>query len=224
MKRSTFVSGDQAFSEDAEPEVVARTRGRPRNPQVRIRILEAARTQFAENGLEGASMEKIAECARTSKVTVYTYFSSKEALFNAIFNEERTEFFALDIDSLAVDTPRQTLLLIAQRYTALISDSGVIDHMRVIASTVTKNPLLGKVFYETGPLMVAQAVARYLKRLEGGGVFVFQDVDDAAEQFLGLLKGSEYMRSILGVQGMPAERRNNYLESCVDLFLRGYSN
>jgi AcrR family transcriptional regulator len=45
------------------------------------RILEAAFEEFSKNGYDTASMEKIAEAAGVSKVTVYNHFMTKDQLF-----------------------------------------------------------------------------------------------------------------------------------------------
>jgi AcrR family transcriptional regulator len=45
------------------------------------RILEAAFEEFTKNGYDSASMEKIAEAAGVSKVTVYNHFVTKDQLF-----------------------------------------------------------------------------------------------------------------------------------------------
>src|SRR5262249_10010295 len=51
---------------------------------VEDRILGAARKVFLERGFEGASIEEIAETARSGKPTIYARFPSKEALFTAV--------------------------------------------------------------------------------------------------------------------------------------------
>ncbi|MFC6636812.1 helix-turn-helix domain-containing protein [Sulfitobacter sediminilitoris] len=48
------------------------------------RILDAAIKVFAEAGFPGASMDEIARQAGLSKPTLYQYFTSKEALFEAM--------------------------------------------------------------------------------------------------------------------------------------------
>jgi AcrR family transcriptional regulator len=50
----------------------------------RLRILEAAERVFRAEGFRGASMERIAEAAGVSKVTLYGYFSDKEAVFQGV--------------------------------------------------------------------------------------------------------------------------------------------
>ena len=63
-------------------------------------IMEGARAVFLAQGFDGASMGEIARRAGVSKGTLYVYFDSKEALFEAIFEEESRlqaeQVFALD--------------------------------------------------------------------------------------------------------------------------------
>jgi AcrR family transcriptional regulator len=62
-------------------------------------VLEAHGRSFAQ-GFDGASMGEIARRAGVSKGTLYVYFDSKEALFEAIFEDEcglqAEQVFALD--------------------------------------------------------------------------------------------------------------------------------
>lgn len=50
----------------------------------RKRILTAARGEFAEHGLAGARINRIAAQARASKERLYAYFASKDELFAAV--------------------------------------------------------------------------------------------------------------------------------------------
>ena len=51
----------------------------------RSRILAAATGEFAEHGLAGARVDRIAEAARTNKAQLYAYFGNKEQLFDTVF-------------------------------------------------------------------------------------------------------------------------------------------
>ncbi len=51
--------------------------------EVEERIFAAARKVFLERGFEGASVEEIAETARSGKPTIYCRFPNKQALFAA---------------------------------------------------------------------------------------------------------------------------------------------
>ena len=52
----------------------------------RARVLEAARTCFAESGLE-AQVDEIARCAGVGVGTVYRHFPTKEALYEALASD-----------------------------------------------------------------------------------------------------------------------------------------
>lgn len=51
--------------------------------EVEARILDAARKVFLDRGFEGASIEEIADSARSGKPTIYARFPNKKALFAA---------------------------------------------------------------------------------------------------------------------------------------------
>ena len=50
----------------------------------RERILAAAKDEFTEYGFAGARLNRIASDARASKERLYSYFASKEQLFEAV--------------------------------------------------------------------------------------------------------------------------------------------
>jgi len=50
-------------------------------------ILEVATKEFAEKGLSGARIDKIAAATRTSKRMIYYYFGNKEGLYVAVLEE-----------------------------------------------------------------------------------------------------------------------------------------
>ena len=49
-------------------------------------LLDAARAEFAEHGIAGARVDRIATAAGVSAGLVYTYFGSKGELFDAVFD------------------------------------------------------------------------------------------------------------------------------------------
>ena len=53
----------------------------------RRRILDAASTEFAQFGIAGARVDRIAQAARTNKAQMYAYFGSKDVLFDAVYAE-----------------------------------------------------------------------------------------------------------------------------------------
>ena len=68
------------------------------------RILDAATEEFAQRGLAGARMERITTAAHTNKAQLYSYFGSKEGLFDAVVADHvdhSTDAVPFDIDDLA---------------------------------------------------------------------------------------------------------------------------
>ncbi|HEY6762975.1 MAG TPA: TetR family transcriptional regulator [Baekduia sp.] len=53
----------------------------------RQRLLAAAAAEFAERGIAGARVDRIAAAAHANKAQIYHYFGSKDDLFDAVFDE-----------------------------------------------------------------------------------------------------------------------------------------
>jgi TetR/AcrR family transcriptional regulator len=53
----------------------------------RQKILDAARSEFAEKGFDGARVEKIAHRAKINKAMIFYYFGSKEGLYREILKQ-----------------------------------------------------------------------------------------------------------------------------------------
>jgi AcrR family transcriptional regulator len=53
----------------------------------RRRLLDAAAVEFAEYGIAGARVDRIATAARSNKAQIYHYFTSKDGLFEAVMSE-----------------------------------------------------------------------------------------------------------------------------------------
>ena len=62
--------------------------------ELRDTILDAARSEFAQYGLAGARIDRIAKAAEASKERLYAHFRDKEALFRSVVATDAAEFFA----------------------------------------------------------------------------------------------------------------------------------
>ncbi len=61
--------------------------------ELRGAILEAARTEFAQYGLAGARIDRIAKTANASKERLYAHFGDKETLFRQVITTDGAQFF-----------------------------------------------------------------------------------------------------------------------------------
>ena len=62
--------------------------------ELRDTILSAARSEFAQYGLAGARIDRIARVAEASKERLYAHFGDKETLFRSVVAADSAEFFA----------------------------------------------------------------------------------------------------------------------------------
>jgi AcrR family transcriptional regulator len=68
--------------------------------RTRQRILDAATAEFAERGVAGARVDRIATAAGCNKALLYTYFGNKDALFDAVFARQVGEL----VSAVPIDT------------------------------------------------------------------------------------------------------------------------
>ncbi len=103
--------------------------GLTRGERTRARLLAAGGQVFAERGYHSARVDDVVRLAKTSHGTFYTYFSSKEALFDALV-EEVAERLAAVVDELPTISNsvagRAELRRWLTRYVALSRESGAI--------------------------------------------------------------------------------------------------
>ncbi|WP_338563649.1 TetR/AcrR family transcriptional regulator [Erwinia sp. E_sp_B04_7] len=69
-----------------------------------VRILEAARAEFAEKGFDGARVDSIALRAEANKQLIYYYFTNKDVLFTRVledaYRDIREHEAALSLDAI----------------------------------------------------------------------------------------------------------------------------
>ncbi|MGW4742844.1 TetR/AcrR family transcriptional regulator [Nocardia xishanensis] len=75
-----------------------------RSDATRQALLQAARAEFAEHGLSGARVDRIAEAAGVNKERIYGLFGSKDKLFDVIVVDTMREFIDV-VQPLAESDP-----------------------------------------------------------------------------------------------------------------------
>src|SRR5919204_7054713 len=77
-----------------DPETAGR-RGRPRSAETTTAILESAYALMAESGLTAASIDAIARASGVSKMTIYKWWPSREALLIDAFLNQASRMLPL---------------------------------------------------------------------------------------------------------------------------------
>ncbi len=196
-------------------------RGRPLSRAKHARMLSAATRIFLERGYDAASMDMVALDAGVSKATIYSHFTSKDALFGAII-DALVKGMVIDIGRLAVDQapPEQVLTQIGRAYLELALATRSLALHRLVVVEAARTAGLGKLIYRTGPARVAAALATYLERQPALAV---GDVRLAAEQFLGMVLGHAQIRLLLKAAPLQHARADidRSVAQAVATFLRG---
>jgi len=198
-------------------------RGRPRDPDRMKRLLTAATKQFLEYGFERASMDTIAKASDVSKMTIYNYFPSKEALFEAVVGEITDGALESippeDLDPLS---PEIALSTIGKVFLKLKRSDNVVGSFRLMYAAAGQHPEACKVFYRQGPEKITQQVADYLRMASSEGSLIISSPEVAADQFLSLFLGGADIRVMLGMHKPTEAEDNQLLNRNVTMFLGAY--
>ncbi len=215
-----------AFTEISTRAAKARpARGRPKDPDKRLAILDAAKALFTAHGLAGASMEGIAQAAGVSKLTVYSHFQNKEELFRqTVFAKCEEHWPDVLFDTQARPPLRVRLLAIGQGFLDLVCSDDVINMYRLLATEAGGTGNFGRLFWEAGPDRTMMRFAQVLEAASQAGELQFADARRAASHFFMLLKGEHHLRCLLGAGPvLRGASRQAHIDEVVDLFLRAYA-
>ena len=190
----------------------------------RRQIIEGARAVFLALGFDAASMSDIARKAGVSKGTLYVYFDSKEALFQAIAHEQchsqAEQVFALDHEDHDVEG---VLTRLGTNFVRFLCRPERVAPVRTIISISERMPDVGRQFYETGPVTGIARVAGYLEAQIAAGVLEIEDTEIAAAQFLESCVATLLKPILFGFGTAPSDERiDRVVRIAVRTFLAAY--
>lgn len=197
--------------------------GRPPDADKRLAVIEAAKQLFAIDGLQGTSMDAIARLAGVSKVTLYRYFTNKDALFRESVAQACARS-APDGWELLGGSLKQRLTRIAEDFFDLITSEQAMSLYRLMASNPRRHRKLSLLFWDAGPEAIMQRFAQLLDAARAAGELQVADSRAAAAHFFFLVKAELHMRLLIGVAERiaPAKRRA-HIDDAVSVFLRAYA-
>ena len=199
--------------------------GRPKDLGKRAAILDAAKRLFVEQGHDGVSMDQIAAAAGVSKLTVYSHFGDKDALFSAAARAYCEQRLPAELFHPNPDVPlRERLFEIAQAFYAMASSPEAVSGHRILCTPQMADSPVPAMFWEAGPKRVQAEFSELLQRRVEAGELDIDDVALASSQFFTLLKGELHARLVMGC-GETACRDAvpTHLAASADMFLRAYA-
>lgn len=203
-----------------------RARGRPRDPQKDLLILEAATALFMERGFEASSMEAIAERAGVSKMTLYSRFKDKDSLFAASVQAKCESFVGDSVfTALPGESMAQGLARIARSFVALVTDPGAVSVLGLINRESARAPQLASLFFEVAVLRMLTRMQEFLTvHIRAGHLTMpAESLAGVSWRFLGAVKGEAHLRAMLTLEPPSSESLEAHVQSCVQDFLQLYA-
>lgn len=164
-------------------------------------VLDAARQLFLERGFDATSMDDVAETAGVSKATVYAHYNCKTTLFAEVMQHEcqRSKVHRAIAGKIKGHYSLEvSLTKIGRAYLDTLMRPDLRALARMVIAEATRFPELGKIYYDSGPTLTRTSLVTYLEQARQEGALIDCDVQQAAIQFLSLLRGDIHIRRLLG--------------------------
>jgi TetR/AcrR family transcriptional repressor of mexJK operon len=199
-------------------------RGRPKDPDKRAAIMAAAKQLFSKHGLDGVSMDALADRAGVSKLTLYSHFKSKDELFQTAVAQKCQEHTPPDFFDAGSPMPlRERLRTIGRGFAGLVMSPEALNLYRMMAAHAGHGSKLGRLFFEAGPEKNLDRFSALLRHAHAAGELKVPDPRRAAGHFFCLLQGVPHMRVIVGeTKAIPPRELRAHVDDVVNLFLRAY--
>jgi AcrR family transcriptional regulator len=187
-------------------------------------ILDAARDAFLEEGFAATSMSTIAARVGGSKATLYTYFKSKEELFDAYVRRhcawQKEKMYALPAEGEDIEA---ALTRLGRNYLRTVMSDFSLRHFRMITAEAERSPEIGRSFYEAGPASGVKILAGFLSDARDRGQLRFDGPEPVAHQFLALCQNRMIKARLCAAMGEPSEAEiATEVDRAVRVFLAAY--
>ncbi|MCD1598243.1 TetR/AcrR family transcriptional regulator [Rheinheimera aquimaris] len=199
-------------------------RGRPANQTLSKTIVDAACELFVELGFQATTLDKVAQRAKISKLSIYRHFENKEALFSAAIAAHCHQFapqaLIEGVDGLAEDQ----LVAVGSSLLRTLLSPDVRSVEAMIMADKTNQKSLSKLHYEAGPTHVIAQIEALLRQLHAKGGLNVPDPLRSARLFAALIKGSDLL-IIVRFDEAKAQDDNeieSYCRSAVAMFIAAH--
>jgi len=189
------------------------------------KIVEAARSEFAEYGLSGARVDRIAAKAGINKAMIYYHFDSKENLYH----ETVTDFYRKVSDSIGqeiteVDSIEELLGVMAENYARLVMEMPEIRPILLRELAKPQGNLIDKIAAQIVGSGLPDKARELIDRGQIRGEIRLVDGTQAFVSFVTMNLGYYLLAPIIDkITGI--DRRDSFInerkEAVVDLFLHG---
>ncbi|MBC3863724.1 TetR/AcrR family transcriptional regulator [Undibacterium jejuense] len=187
-------------------------------------ILQAAITEFRQNGFEATSMDKIAATAAVSKRTVYNHFPSKEELFSAILMQLWQSAITSELVTYAADIDmQQQLEKYLTRKMAMLCDQNFLDLARVAVAATIHAPDRARDMVEKLSKN-EPSIVTWIKAAQNDGKLRVVEPTMMADMLLGQIKALAFWPQVaMGQPILTNEQQRALIETAAKMFMQFYS-
>lgn len=199
-------------------------RGRPANEALGQTIVDAAGELFAELGFQATTLDKVAQRAKISKLSIYRHFENKEALFSAAFADRCHQFVPQALFEGVDGSAEDQLMAVGSSLLRTLLRPDVRNVEAVVMAERTSQKSLSKLHYEAGSAHIIAQIEALLRRLHAKAVLNVPDPLRSARLFAALFKGSDLL-IIARFDEARAEDDNeirSYCRSAVTMFIAAH--
>ena len=198
-------------------------RGRPVNEALRQTIADTACDLFLELGFQATTMDKVAQRARISKLSIYRHFENKEALFSAAIAARCQQFAPQSLFEGGEGTAEEQLLAVGSSLLGLLLSQEVRSVEAMVMADKTNQTDLARLYYNAGPVRFMSQIEALLRRLHARAVLNVPDPHQSARLFAALFKGSDLLITApFNPVGASDADTRAYCRSAVAMFIQAH--
>lgn len=198
--------------------------GRPLDHNKDKDIFAAAHELLFSKGPAGFSVEAVARMAKVSRVTIYSRYTNREALIDAVIRQQANCMVeSLSIEPASRLSIRDALTDFGVSLVSFLLSQEYQNFMRALSSSPDLSVDVMQNIYRSGPQCTLNKLADWMNNAQQRGLLKLTEPERSAELLLGMLMGLDMVRLMYGE---PCQRDMQSIEHhvnwVVDAFLRMY--
>ncbi|AZN98236.1 TetR family transcriptional regulator [Mesorhizobium sp. M9A.F.Ca.ET.002.03.1.2] len=205
-------------------ENVQNRRGRPANEALGQTIVDTACELFEELGFHAATLDKVAQRAKISKLSIYKHFENKEALFGAAFAARCQQLMPQKLFEGVDGSAEDQLMAAGSSLLRTLLRPEVRNVEAMVMADTPNQKSLSKLHYEAGPAHIIAQIEGLLRQLHAKAALKVPDPLRSARLFAALFKGCDLL-IIARFDEARAEDDNeieSYCRSAVAMFIAAH--
>nr|WP_255595315.1 TetR/AcrR family transcriptional regulator [Achromobacter sp. ACM05] len=187
-------------------------------------IVDAASQLFVELGFQATTMDKVAQRAKISKLSIYRHFENKEALFSAAIAAHCHQFAPQALIDGVEGSAEDQLITVGSFLLRTLLSPDVRSVEAMIMADKTNQKSLSKLYFEAGAAYVIAEIENLLSQLHASAALNVPDPRRSARLFAALIKGSDLL-TIARFDEAKAEDDHeieSYCRSAVAMFIAAH--